>query len=248
VGVGTVASVRNLVIGDRASPADRIDLRGGSLATAEWLVLGYGAGNAGTLVISNGTANVTGGLFVGLHGAGTINLTGGSLTVAGQLGIALNAGSTGQVALAGGTLTVGSIAMTADGRLDITAGTLLINGDATSIVDTYVSNGWITALGGAGTVVRDYNTRNPGKTTLTAVASPPPRQRVTGVTVSGGNATLTYETTAGHTYHLEATPVLSPASWVSVPGSATNAIGAPVTFTFPLPPGTNSMFYRTVSP
>ncbi len=248
VSVGTVASVKNLVVGDLVSPSDRVDMSGGSLATAGWLVLGYGVGNAGTLAISNGAASVSGDLFVGLHGAGTINMTGGSLTVAGQLGIALNAGSTGQVALAGGTLSVGSIAMTADGLLDITAGTLLINGDAASTVNTYISNGWITALGGTGIVVRDYNTRNPGKTTLTASLPPPPRQVATGVTVSGGDATLTYQTTTGHAYHVEGTPGLSPTSWTTVPGTTTNATGAPVTVTLPLPPGTNSMFYRTVSP
>jgi hypothetical protein len=248
VTVGTAASVKSLVIGDLASPADRMDMSGGSLTTAEWLVLAYGATNVGTLAISNGAATVSGNLFVGLHGAGTINLTGGSLTVIGQLGIAMNVGSTGQVALVGGTLSAGSLAMTSAGRLDITAGTLLINGDATPTVSNYISNGLITAYGGTGTIIQDYNTRNPGKTTVTATLAPPPRQMITGVTISSGSVTLTYQTTAGHTYHVERTPSLSPASWTTVPGSTTNATGAPVTFVAPFSPGTNAMFYRTVSP
>lgn len=249
IGTGTTASVKSLVIGDLTCSADRVDMNGGSLSAAEWLVLGFGAANAGTLAISNGAASIGGNLFVGLHGAGTLNLTGGSLTVTGQLAIAIQTGSTGQLALGGGTLSVGSLAMASGGLLDITAGTLQIDGDATALISTYAGNGWITALGGTGMVVQDFNVSNPGKTTVRATSPPPPSQSVTGISVSGGNATLTCETTAGHTYHLESTPSLSPALWATVAGSTTNATGTTVVFVIPRPPaGTNAMFYRAVSP
>ena len=88
VATGTTASVKNLAIGDLSSASDQLDLTGGSLATAEWLILGYDTGNSGTLNISAGSASIGGDLFVGLHGAGTMDLNGGSVTVAGQLGIA----------------------------------------------------------------------------------------------------------------------------------------------------------------
>jgi hypothetical protein len=75
---------------------------------------------------------------------------------------------------------------------------------------------------------------------------PAPRQSITAVSVSGGNVSITYQTTFQHTYHIENTPCLSPASWTPVPGSTNAATGAPVTFTFPASPG--QTFYRTVSP
>ena len=48
-------------------------------------------------------------------------------------------------------LRCGALNMTTDGRLDITAGTLIVNGDATYNINGYMNNGWITAYGGSGT-------------------------------------------------------------------------------------------------
>jgi hypothetical protein len=58
---------------------------------------------------------------------------------------------------------------TSNSNLDIRFGTFIIDdGDQTAIVDTLIANGGITAFGGLGTVVRDYNITNSGKTTVTA--------------------------------------------------------------------------------
>ena len=48
IATGTAATVKNLVVGDGTSVADTVDLTGGSLTTAGWLVLGFGTGNSGT--------------------------------------------------------------------------------------------------------------------------------------------------------------------------------------------------------
>jgi hypothetical protein len=143
---------------------------GGSLNTAEWLILGYGTTNSGTLNITNGGVTIRGDLFAGLHGAGTLSLGGGSVTVTGQLGIAPYVGSTGSVFLNGGTLSVESLYMTGGGWLDINAGTLVIAGDATALVGNYISNHWITALSGTGTPFVNYGVLNPGRTTMLATA------------------------------------------------------------------------------
>lgn len=170
VGAGITASVKSLAIGDLSSTSDQLDVAGGALTTTEWLILGYNSGNSGILNISAGSASIGGDLFVGLHGAGRVNLTGGNVTVGGQLGIAPYAGSTGAVFLEGGTLSVGSIYVNGGGLLDITAGTLLIAGDARALVGTYVDNGWITALGGSATPFVNYGVLNPGRTTVLAAA------------------------------------------------------------------------------
>ena len=184
VSAGVVASVKNMAIGDLASTLDQVDVTGGSLATAEWLILGYGAGNDGTLAISDGTATIGGDLFVGLHGAGTIDMAGGSLTVAGQLGIAPYTGSAGTVFLDGGTLNAGSLYMTGGGLLDLTGGTLVVDGDATSIIGTYINNGWLTAVGGTATPYVDYDNLNPGRTTVSLTV--PPVTTTVWDPVSGG--------------------------------------------------------------
>jgi hypothetical protein len=79
-------------------------------------------------------------------------------------------------------------------------------------------------------------TRALNKTTITSGAAlpPPPRQSITGVTVSGGNVSLTYETTAGYTYYIERTPTLSPPRGRPSLGSTNAATGVPVTFDFPV--------------
>jgi hypothetical protein len=75
----------------------------------------------------------------------------------------------------------------------------------------------------------------------------PPRQSILGVTVNGdASVTITYATSPGFPYHVEAATNLSPATWTTAAGSATNATGSAVTFTDPNPPA--ECYYRTVSP
>jgi Alpha-1,3-glucanase catalytic domain D1/Alpha-1,3-glucanase catalytic domain D2 len=82
--------------------------------------------------------------------------------------------------------------------------------------------------------------------TFTFVAAP---QRVLGLTLAGpASPTLTYATTAGYAYHVEAATNLLPANWNPVAGSATNAQGSTVTFTDTNPFTGGQIFYRTSSP
>jgi hypothetical protein len=57
----------------------------------------------------------------------------------------------------------------ATAKMDIAVGTLIVDGDETSKIQTYIDNGWITSYGGNGTLQLDYNVTNEGKTTLKAV-------------------------------------------------------------------------------
>ena len=168
IGTGTNAVASQVVIGDWSSTSDTLDMTGGTLTTGSWVTLGYSAGNNGTFTISGGTVNFGSTLYVGNSGTGTINMTGGTITVASTLGIAQQTGGVGDVNLHGGTISCGSFSMTSGGAMDITSGTLIVNGDATSTINGYISSGWITAYGGTGTLNVDYNVTNAGKTTVTA--------------------------------------------------------------------------------
>ncbi|MDD5134417.1 MAG: hypothetical protein PHP01_03275 [Phycisphaerae bacterium] len=174
ISAGTNAVANQVVVGDLSSTGDTIDMTGGTLTTGSWMILGYGATNSGTFTVSGGTVSVGSDLFAGFGGTGAVNITGGSITVTGTFGIAQNTGSTGDVFLDGGTISCGTFNMTNGGLLDIEAGILIVNGDVTSTVNGYISSGWITAYGGAGTVNVSYNTPNASKTTITATAAYPP--------------------------------------------------------------------------
>jgi hypothetical protein len=112
------------------------------------VVLGQAAGENGTLTMNGGTATFAGILDLGYAGTGLINLYGGTINAA---DFAMR--STGGV-----------------GTMDITAGTLIITGDKVSLINGYVTSGWITAYDGSGTVNVSYDTPNAGKTTVTATS------------------------------------------------------------------------------
>jgi hypothetical protein len=202
----TAAVANQVVCGDWSSTSDTIDMTGGSLTTGAWFILGYGpAGNNGTFTISSGTVSVGTDLFVGFMDTGTINMTGGSITVTGTFGIAQSGGS-GDALLDGGTISCGSFSMQTGAAMDITTGTLIVDGNVTSTINTYIGNGWITAYGGAGTVNVDYDVTNPGKTTVTGSSGAPPGQATNpspadGATDVSTTADLSWTAGSGATSH-----------------------------------------------
>jgi hypothetical protein len=210
---GMNAVANTVVVGDWSSTAgDSLDMTGGTLTVNSWCVFGYGPlANHGTFTISAGTVNVndpTLGLYIGNTGVsiGTLDMTGGTINVTATFGIAQVAGSTGTVYLDGGTITCGALNMTTNGRLDITTGTLIVNGDARTLINTYIANGWLTGYGGSGTMNVDYNVTNPGKTTVTSTpsllpgkaANPNPAAGATGVATTND---LSWTAGSGATSH-----------------------------------------------
>ena len=168
----TTAAVNTIKIGGAGGT---LDVNGGTLTTSgssARIDIGYDAGTNGTLTINSGTVTSNSDAYVGYEGTGTINMNAGTLNINGTLGIAYNSeAAVGRVYLYGGTLNCSDLVMAPwDGtaRIDITEGTLIINGNKISTINSYVNIcGWITAYGGAGTVVFDYNVTNPSKTTVT---------------------------------------------------------------------------------
>jgi hypothetical protein len=71
--------------------------------------------------------------------------------------------------------------------------------------------------------------------------------RILGINV-GSHATVSYATVPGFSYHVEMATNLSPATWQSLAGSATNATGTNVTFIDPNPADGQHRLYRIASP
>lgn len=247
--VTNAAGARYVAMGINGGPGGKLIIaNGGSLQTGtdNWSAVGY---NSNALMVVENGASVSFGyhLWVGLDPGsdGTLVMNGGTVSVSGMFGLGWQGGK-GTASINGGTLNLrqlhatdsikGESLMTISGT-----GTVVITGDQVNALRNYISSGKIRAADGA-TLVYSYDSGS--NTTTLQIA--PPQQGVTGVTVSGGNASISYQTTAGHIYHVEGTPSLSPAAWTRVAGSTTNATGAAVTFSFPTTG--EQMFYRTVSP
>jgi len=171
-------------------PNSVLTVDGGTLViSGDDLRLGKNDGS-GTLNMVSGSISIARDLDMGDGDPGIVNMTGGTINVGDDLELPNTAGSTGTLNMTGGTINIadnfdmleagtvevhldgGTIIVGGDlqlddaGEFDITAGTLIIDSNAVSVVQGYIDNGWITAYGGDGTVQLDYDGTNPGKTTV----------------------------------------------------------------------------------
>jgi hypothetical protein len=170
--------------------------------------------------------------------------------------------------LAFGTVTVGSssnrtLAISNTGNSTLTVGSISyprgFSGDWSGVISAGGSTNLVVMF--APGVATDYygsltvnsdatgggNTLSVSGVGVIRTNEMPPRQSILGVTVNGdASVTITYATSPGFPYHVEAATNLSPATWTTAAGSATNATGSAVTFTDPNPPA--ECYYRTVSP
>jgi len=145
----------------------------------EWTLGGVSGGvvtisSGGTVqtVVGDGTGRVS--MAQSVNENGTLNMNGGTATFGGILDVGY--AGTGHINLDGGTISAADFVMRSSGgvgTMDITGGKLIIDGDKTSLINGYISNGWITAHDGLGTVNVDYNVPDPGKTTVTGYLATP---------------------------------------------------------------------------
>ncbi|RKX36644.1 MAG: hypothetical protein DRP64_18325 [Verrucomicrobia bacterium] len=147
----------------------------GTLNTTD-LVLGHLGGSDSTFS-NTGDINTTGLFYLTVGGNSLFNMNGGTVTV-GNFNL-VQAG-TGHLQLDGGTITAGILGIdgNANNTIDITEGVLVAVGDHSGGLDWMAGNGEggmsfpvITAYGGAGTVIADYDSGS-NLTTLYAIPEP----------------------------------------------------------------------------
>ncbi len=186
---GITAQCETLRVGNSGFTTN-LDISGGSLTASGAYVGVDNSSGHGILNMSGGLFS-TGSLQVGWSGIGTVNMTGGTIELSDDLIIPGLAGI-GSVSLRGGTINASDLYITsASGSININVGTLTLDGDDTTTIQTYIDDGWITAYGGQGTLHMDYNVTNEGKTTLTATALLNPNP-VDGSSVSPGEVELSW--------------------------------------------------------
>lgn len=135
------------------------------------------AGGNGKLVMTSGLLDA-GNISVGDVANGIIEITGGTIHSTYQMDLAYqNHGGQGTVHLDGGAIVVENHLNIYTGTIDITEGTLAIGGFGANEVDTlesWIADGKITAYGGLGTFVYEYDTAEyPLKHVITATIPEP---------------------------------------------------------------------------
>lgn len=178
-GIAAVGS--NIAVGSVEPEAGNVlTMNSGTLTTNDWLILGYLPGSDGTLDMNGGDVTLGTHLYAGFYGNGTLNMTGGTIDAAMALMVGGLAGSTGHLQLDGGTIQALYLAMNGvngaagSGTIDITGGTLELEAYRVPELEPLIADGSLTAYGGAGSFVFDWDPDwgTYGLTTVTAVPEP----------------------------------------------------------------------------
>ncbi len=235
---GTVGGCQ-ISIGDGGPGGVLIVTNGGNLSAGDsaagnnddyaWTAIGYS--DTGEMDIANGgsvTFNYH--LWIGLNSGaiGTFNMNGGTASVQGAFGLGFS-GGTGIVHINGGTLTLSQFAANSiqgsGSVLDIGGGKVVIAGNQVASVDGFVANGKITAYGGTGVVVDNYNgTAN--TTTITATKSSSNSTNIyLSIQPSTASLILSWPTSSVY-YGLQSTTnLISPIAWRSLTNTVATANG-----------------------
>ncbi|MBN2315752.1 MAG: hypothetical protein JXM79_17620 [Sedimentisphaerales bacterium] len=186
---GIIAECETLRVANSGATTN-LDISGGSL-TASGAYIGVDNESGHGILNMSGGLFSTGSLQIGWSATGTLNMTGGTIQLSDNL-IVPGLRGTGTVNLLGGTLYADDLQLTSEnGSMNITTGTLILNGDDTNAIQTFIDDGWLTAYGGQGDVNMDYNVTNKGKTTVTATALLNPKP-ADGTTVAAGEVELSW--------------------------------------------------------
>ncbi len=227
-------------IGDGGPGGVLIITNGGNLSAGDntagnnddyaWSAIGYS--NTGEMDIENGGAvTFNYHLWIGLNpGAiGTLKMNGGTALVVGAFGLGFS-GGTGIVHINGGTLTLSQWAANgiqgSGSVLDIGAGSVVIAGNQVASVNGFIAGGKITAYGGTGTVVYNYNGTS-NSTTITATQSSINSSNIyLSIQLPITNLILSWPTSAVYYGLQSATNLNSPVIWRSLTNTVATTNGA----------------------
>jgi hypothetical protein len=146
-----------------------LTMDGGSLSIAQRLFAPYGTDRTAKVEMNDGVITVDQFFLAdGVGSTGTLTMTGGTINATSRFWAPTNLdsiGGTAHVQLDGGTINTGDFRLTNDpslnikGTMDITNGKVIVPGDKTAdpTLLGYISGGFLTGFGGAGSVVLTYD-------------------------------------------------------------------------------------------
>jgi len=174
-----VAEAYNITLGGSTGGSLRID-SGGVLNVGQYIAMGVTSTESGTFninggTITTGTISTNAHLIIGQAGTGTAYMNGGTIALAatGNLRIADTATAKGNLYLNAGTIYANDLLMpfALAGSLNISGGTLILNGDDTIAVGLLVTAGKIVTSLEGGTIQVSYSSGTT-KTTVSAIPEP----------------------------------------------------------------------------
>ena len=171
-----------------------LTMSGGTLTTTNWLMAGTDSSafrsgeiimSGGAMTLGSGAVRTNGHLYIGSGRdadpntavvTGILRMTSGTIDAGGTFGVARRHTS-GYVYLDGGTIYANDFNMKDPGTIlgglsgtaymNITgSGKVIIGGDKTGVIATYISKGWLMGNGNDYDILYDYNISNAGKTTI----------------------------------------------------------------------------------
>lgn len=260
--VDSAVTCNQLVVGDNGTTNGNLlrIVNGGSLVAFQanngWSAVGYN--RSATMIVESGGYFETGyRLGVGWYNAPApavsksyLTVDGGHVVVGGggTLQIGSNTGlSHGGIVTVdnGGLLECANVTIenTAVSRVNIRYGTMIINGDQTANINAWkaMNPPVMTAFGGTGILVYDYNVTTPGKTTITAIAGDPPTPNpatfaVLPEAISSSQITMTatpgYDADGSVEYLFTETTTGTSSGWISSNTYIAAGLTANTTYTF----------------
>ncbi len=164
-------AIAGVLIADAGSPT--MTMTGGRLELNGWGTWWSDApGTVATFNMSGGVIEFTGNPGIMELGwqdsgdpigssVGIWNITGGAIYAQGVDAPGKNNGGIGIINLWGGTLNVGTsrggLVLYEGAHIDISEGVLVLEGDQTAPVEDYIGSEWITAYGGEGDLIIDFD-------------------------------------------------------------------------------------------
>lgn len=200
---GTFQNSGYFCVGNRSSMGGTMEMSGGTMNLG-WLTVGHKT--TGTVTMTGGTIVCTDHVSIGegnegsTQGNGTINIQGGTMTVTKEISVGTQ--SKGALNISGGSVTAGSVAVTGNGTMNLSNGTLaapVTSAGTTQITGGTLSNS-LTVTGSkttwsGGTITGPINVNSGGTLALgqgtTSINSTTGEQVLTvnGGTVNYGGST-----------------------------------------------------------
>ncbi|MGB6220524.1 glycoside hydrolase family 71/99-like protein [Haloferula sp.] len=173
--LSNTVTIKHLVTGDNGPGGVLRLAAGANLTTTDW----SGPYNRSSLIIvePGASANFQSRLLIGQQDEpGThdmeFRMNGGTVNVETFVRVGESFDDTNvvpHIQLNGGTLTANRLEI-ARGTADITGGTVLLRVDHRAEIQSFIDSGILTAYGGNGSIIMDWNSRNPGMLTITAIS------------------------------------------------------------------------------
>ncbi len=146
---GVVAVDNDFTLADNGTAF--FDMTGGSLSGNN-VYIGSGVGSEGTFKVNyDAVVTFSNSAVLGVSGSGILEISNGQMVIGQSLILAQNSGSVGRVELRGGTLRAANLIWgDGEGTIDISGGTLILDGQISELPDTVIAYGgneqWYLAL------------------------------------------------------------------------------------------------------